>query len=129
MELEIATKLQADQMSYQTQVEIPVTMADFYFSLEPRPLALFVDGSVHLGKAERVKYEELKCLLRKKGIGFSIYPTRLRQVTLRQKRKRELGELGSSPPPILLSLLSKPRIRGFQRGGSLARREPSSGRH
>src|SRR6266704_4989066 len=44
MEQEIAFKLQDDLIQYQTQVEIPVTTADFYFSLESRPLLVFVDG-------------------------------------------------------------------------------------
>jgi len=46
MEQEIAIKLQEDGIPYQTQVEIPVTTADFYFSLESRPLLVFVDGWV-----------------------------------------------------------------------------------
>src|SRR5438128_6004378 len=37
---------------YQTQVEIPVTTADFYFPLESRPLLMFVDGRVHLRTAQ-----------------------------------------------------------------------------
>src|SRR2546430_12086920 len=67
MEQEIAIKLQDDGISYQTQVEIPVTTADFYFSLESRPLLVFVDGRVHLGTAQMVKDEELRSLLRKRG--------------------------------------------------------------
>jgi very-short-patch-repair endonuclease len=67
MEQEIAFKLQDDGIQYQTQVEIPVTTADFYFSLESRPLLVFVDGRVHLGTAQMVKDEELRSLLRKRG--------------------------------------------------------------
>ena len=67
MEQEIAIKLQDDGISYQTQVEIPVTTADFYFSLESRPLLVFVDGLVHLGTAQMAKDEELRSLLRKRG--------------------------------------------------------------
>jgi len=66
MEQELAIKLQDDRIQYQTQVEIPVTIADFYFS-ESRPLLVFVDGRVHLGEYQMVKDEELRCLLRKKG--------------------------------------------------------------
>jgi hypothetical protein len=44
MELELAFKLQESQIRYQTQVEIPITTADFYFAREPRPLIVFVDG-------------------------------------------------------------------------------------
>jgi len=67
MEQEIAIKLQESGVHYQTQVEIPVTTADFYFSLESRPLPVFVDGRVHLGTAQMVKDEELRTLLRKRG--------------------------------------------------------------
>src|SRR5437773_4991812 len=67
MEQELAIKLQEDGVHYQTQVEIPVATADFYFSLESRPLPVFVDGRVHLGTAQMVKDEELRTLLRKRG--------------------------------------------------------------
>jgi very-short-patch-repair endonuclease len=67
MEQEIAFNLQEDRIFYQTQVEIPVTTADFYFLTQPRPLIVFVDGRVHLGKTQTVKDEELRTLLRKKG--------------------------------------------------------------
>ena len=67
MEQELAIKLQDDRIRYQTQVEIPVTTADFYFSLESRPLLVFVDGRVHLGTAQMAKDEEVRSLLRKKG--------------------------------------------------------------
>ena len=67
MEQELAFKLGEDRIFYQTQVEIPVTTADFYFPTEPRPLIVFVDGRVHVGKTQTVKDEELRTLLRKKG--------------------------------------------------------------
>ena len=67
MERELAFKLQAYGISYQTQVEIPVTTADFYFQQQTRPLLVFVDGQVHLGKSQAAKDEELRWLLRKKG--------------------------------------------------------------
>ncbi len=67
MEQELAIKLQDDGIHYQTQVEIPVTTADFYFALDSRPLLVFVDGRVHLGRAQMVKDEELRSLLRKRG--------------------------------------------------------------
>src|SRR5256712_6293428 len=67
MEQELAIKLQHDGIRYQTQVEIPVTTADFYFSLGSRPLIVFVDGWVHLATAQMVKDEELRTLLRKRG--------------------------------------------------------------
>ncbi len=67
MEQELAIKLQDNGMHYQTQIEVPVTTADFYFPLESRPLLVFVDGRVHLGKSQLVKDEELRSLLRKRG--------------------------------------------------------------
>src|SRR5437899_5407135 len=67
MEQELAIKLQDNGIHYQTQVEIPVTTADFYFSLETRPLLVFVDGRVHVGTAQMAKDEELRSLLRKRG--------------------------------------------------------------
>jgi very-short-patch-repair endonuclease len=67
MEQELAIKLQDNGIHYQTQVEIPVTTADFYFSLETRPLLVFVDGRVHLRTAQMTKDEELRSLLRKRG--------------------------------------------------------------
>jgi very-short-patch-repair endonuclease len=67
MEQELATRLQEDGIHYQTQVEIPVTTADFYFSMQSKPLLVFVDGRVHLGTAQTAKDEELRSLLRKRG--------------------------------------------------------------
>jgi very-short-patch-repair endonuclease len=67
MKQELAIKLQDDGIHYQTQVEIPVTKADFYFPLESRPLLVFVNGRVHLGTAQMAKDEELRSLLRKRG--------------------------------------------------------------
>jgi len=60
-------RLQDNGICYQTQVEIPVTTADFYFPLESRPLLVFVDGRVHLGTAQIAKDEEVRSFLRKKG--------------------------------------------------------------
>lgn len=67
MEQELAIKLQDNGIHYQTQVEIPITTADFYFSRESRPLLVFVDGRVHLRTTQAVKDEELRSLLRKRG--------------------------------------------------------------
>ena len=67
MEQELAIKLQDNGIYYQTQVEIPVTTADFYFPLGTRPLLVFVDGRVHLGTVQTAKDEELRSLLRKRG--------------------------------------------------------------
>ncbi len=67
MEQELAIKLQDNRIPYQTQIEILVTTADFYFPIEPRPLLVFVDGRVHLGTAQMVKDKELRTLLRKRG--------------------------------------------------------------
>jgi len=67
MEQEIAIRLQEDGIHYQTQVEIPITTVDFYFPLESRPLLVFVDGWVPLGRSQMAKDEELRSLLRKRG--------------------------------------------------------------
>jgi len=67
MEQELAISLQQDEIGYRTQVEIPITIADFYFPLEPRPLLVFVDGPVHLKIRQMLKDEETRTLLRKKG--------------------------------------------------------------
>ena len=67
MEQELAIKLQEDGIHYQTQIEVPITTADFYFSLESRPLLVFVDGWVHHRTAQIAKDEELRSLLRKRG--------------------------------------------------------------
>src|SRR5437773_4407522 len=67
MEQELAIKLQDNGIHYQTQVEIPVATADFYFPMESRPLLVFVDGRVHFGTAQMAKDEELRSLLRKRG--------------------------------------------------------------
>ena len=67
MEQELAIKLQEGGIRYQTQVGIPVTTADFYFPVEPRPLLVFVDGPVHLKTSQMLKDEETRILLRKKG--------------------------------------------------------------
>ena len=67
MERELAINLEHDQIHYLTQVEIPITTADFYFPLEPRPLIVFVDGRVHLKTAQMMKDEELRTLLRRRG--------------------------------------------------------------
>ncbi len=67
MEHELALRLQVDRVNYLTQVEIPVTTADFYFPLDPRPLIVFIDGPVHLKAVQMMRDEELRTLLRKRG--------------------------------------------------------------
>src|SRR5437899_7922038 len=67
METELAINLEHDRIHYLTQVEIPITTADFYFPLEPRPLIVFVDGRVHLKTSQMIKDEELRTLMRKRG--------------------------------------------------------------
>ncbi len=67
MERELALKLQDNGIRCLTRVEIHVTTVDFYFPLDPRPLLVFVDGRVHLGRAQMAKDDELRSLLRKRG--------------------------------------------------------------
>ena len=76
-------------MNYLTQVEIPVTTADFYFPLQPRPLIVFVDGPVHLKTSQMMKDEELRILLRKRGyrvleLGYSSYTDKKRDELYRE---------------------------------------------
>src|SRR5438876_10101345 len=96
MEQELAIKLQDNGIQYQTQVEIPVTTADFYFRLESRPLLVFVDGRVHLGTAQMARDEELRSLLRKRGyrileLSYDSYSDKKRD----QLYEQILSDLGS----------------------------------
>jgi very-short-patch-repair endonuclease len=88
MEQELALKLQDNGIHYQTQVEIPVTTADFYFTLESRPLVVFVDGRVHLGTVQMAKDEELRSLLRKRGYRV----LELSYISYSDKKRNELYE-------------------------------------
>ena len=67
MERELAIKLELSGIQYQTQIEVPITTADFFFATEPRPTLVFVDGKPHLTIAQMIKDEELRSLLRKRG--------------------------------------------------------------
>jgi len=59
MEEELAIKLHDNRIHYQTQIAIPITVADFDFPLYPKPLLLFVDGRVHLKVVQMTNDEEL----------------------------------------------------------------------
>ena len=67
MERELAMRLESSGIQYKTQVDVPVTIADFYFATEPRPTLVFVDGKPHLTTAQMIKDEELRSLLRKRA--------------------------------------------------------------
>src|SRR5207302_6446306 len=67
MELELAARLESSGIQYQTQVEVSITTADFYFATAPRPTLVFVDGRPHLTTAQMIKDEELRSVLRKRG--------------------------------------------------------------
>src|SRR2546422_11421709 len=89
MEQELAIKLQDNGINYLTQVEIPITTADFYFPLESRPLIVFVDGRVHLKTAQMMKDEQLRTLLRKRGyrileLSYSSYSDKKRDELYRE---------------------------------------------
>src|SRR6266700_5743717 len=93
MEHELALRLQDEGVSYLTQVEIPVTTADFYFPLESRPLIVFVDGPVHLKTAQMMKDEELRTLLRKRGyrvlkLSYGSYSDKRRDELYREIKSR-----------------------------------------
>ena len=93
MEHELALRLQEEGVNYLTQVEIPVTTADFYFPLESRPLIVFFDGQVHLKTAQMRKDEELRALLRKRGyrvleLSYTGYSDKKRDELFRELRSR-----------------------------------------
>ena len=67
MEIMLQQKLQENGISHRTQVEIPVTIADFYLPTEPRPTLVFLDGPPHRSVNQSMKDEEVRVLLRKKG--------------------------------------------------------------
>src|SRR5713226_4073500 len=95
MKTELAIKLQDSGIQYQTQVEIPITTVDFYLPTEPRPVLVFVDGRVHLGKTQMIKDEELRTLLRKRGyqileLYYSSYSEKKRD-ELYQEIVKQLG--------------------------------------
>ena len=101
MEQELGIKLQEDGIHYQTQIEIPVTTANFYFPLETRPLLVFVDGCVHFGTTQMAKDEELRSLLKKKGCGvlesyYESYSDRKRD-QLFEEIRNTLAKLAISP--------------------------------
>ena len=105
MEQELAIKLQDNGIHYQTQVEIPVTTADFYFPLEPRPLIVFVDGKVHLKTAQMMKDEEVRTLLRKRGyrvleLFYDAYSD-LQRDFLYEEILESLGKADESSPVML----------------------------
>jgi len=96
MELELAAKLESSGIHYQTQVEVPITTADFYFATEPRPTLVFIDGRPHLTTAQMIKDEELRTLLRKRGykvveLAYSGYSDRKRD-ELYQQLLTDLGQ-------------------------------------
>src|SRR5438128_8989078 len=106
MEQELAIKLQENGIRYQTQVEIAVTIADFYLPLESGPLLVFVDGRVHLGTAQMSKDEELRTLLRKRGyrileIFYESYSDKKRDQLYEeiQNSLAKLGNLGRGSRP------------------------------
>src|SRR5437899_9964632 len=89
MELEIAAKLESSGIQYQTQVEVPITTADFYLATEPRPTLVFIDGRPHLTTAQMIKDEELRSLLRKRGfkvveLAYNDYSDRKRDELYRE---------------------------------------------
>lgn len=67
MEIELALRLQKLGVRFTSQVEIPVTTADFYVATNPRATLVFVDGPPHLKASRASKDEEVRSLLRKRG--------------------------------------------------------------
>jgi len=105
METELAINLEHDRIHYLTQIEIPITTADFYFPLEPRPLIVFVDGKVHLKTAQMMKDEEVRTLLRKRGyrvleLFYDAYSD-LQRDFLYEEILESLGKADESSPVML----------------------------
>src|SRR5213592_47798 len=99
MEQELAINLEHDRIHYLTQVEIPITTADFYFPTETRPLIVFVDCRVHLKTSQMIKDEETRTLLRKKGYRiieqqYDNYRARKRPTIPRNTRQLGIGYPG-----------------------------------
>src|SRR5438445_13091582 len=89
MERELAARLEYSGIRYQTQVEVPITTADFYFATQPRPTLVFIDGRPHLATAQMIKDEELRSLLRKRGysvveLSYSSYSDKKRDEIYQQ---------------------------------------------
>jgi len=89
MERELAMRLESSGIQYQTQIEVPITTADFFFATEPRPTLVFVDGKPHLTTAQMIKDEELRSLLKKRGykvveLAYHDYSDRKRDELYRQ---------------------------------------------
>ena len=98
MEQELAINLEHDGIRYLTQVEIPITTADFFFPVEPRPLIVFVDGWVHLKTNQMMKDEELRTLLRKGGYRIlELYYESYSDIKRDQMYKEILNFLGKAP--------------------------------
>lgn len=68
MEIELKLLLDKKGVEHRTQVDIPVTCADFMIPRkEGRPLLVFVDGPVHLGAKRADKDERVRSILRENG--------------------------------------------------------------
>jgi len=66
MERELAIKLESSEIQYQTQIEVPITTADFFFA-RATTYARFRRWRPHLTDSQMIKDEELRSLLRKRG--------------------------------------------------------------
>jgi len=98
MEQELAINLEHDGIRYLTQVEIPITTADFFFPVEPRPVIVFVDGRVHLKTNQMMKDEELRTLLRKRGYRIlELHYESYSDIKRDQMYKEILNFLGKAP--------------------------------
>jgi very-short-patch-repair endonuclease len=68
MESELAFLLEQNSVRFQTQVDIPVTVADFLIPREgKRPLLVFVDGNPHFAAKQSDKDEQVRSVLRMNG--------------------------------------------------------------
>jgi very-short-patch-repair endonuclease len=66
-EVSLAERLTEARIRYSTQVELPVSTADFYFYTYPRPLVVYLDGPPHLKMSRAIKDEQIRRTLRMVG--------------------------------------------------------------
>ena len=69
-EMSLAARLSQNGISYRSQVELPVSICDFYFPTYPRPTVVYLDGPLHLKEHRRAKDEVLRTALR--AVGYRV---------------------------------------------------------
>ena len=99
MERSLAIRLQEKGVRYTTQVELPVSTADFYFNTYPRPLVVYVDGPPHLKMKRAIKDELIRRTLRAVGYRVLELPyTRPNETQTDMLLKQILEAINYEPP-------------------------------